>query len=401
MEDKARKVFKDKLKGFETPVADNLWASIDAGVNGAAPSAIARWKWVGIVFLLFTFIGVGYLLLDGSQEKETLNDFEPREVESTPAPVELPDGQQEHAVHDKAQTDSIDLKNSIDQSPMKVADLGSGQNLVFKSVSDEPILEQLVSTIGESEEEVASIEVSPTSEIRKIYGLPFSPAFWEIDGPELHELAVKDSVAGEVEKTSGLITFKWHGALTFNYLNITPNTQDDVFFNAPSSGFDFSLDRIGIRPGIEMLIPINEKLSFKNDFLVSFRRYSIAFDYINDASQTENVFGKFANTYSQISVGISTGLSYQFILLNQRKIDLDLGVSLEQMLSDQIRDELLLDSPQQILSLNIGLSLYPRDTNKMNWVIRPFGFLSLNRKASAAPAKLTPFGFGIQFSRSH
>lgn len=401
MDNKAKKVFKDKLKGFEAPVADNLWASIDAGVNGSAPSAIARWKWAGIVLLLFTFIGVGYLILDGSQEKEILNDFEPREVESTPpAPVEIPDGQQEHAVRDKVQADNMDLKNSIDQSAVKVADLSAGQNLAPKIVSDEPILEQQVSTIRESEEALTSNEVSQVSEIRKIPELPFSPPYWEIDGPELHKLALKDSVAGEAEQTSRSITFKWHGVLTFNYLNITPNKQDDVFFNPLSSGFNFSLDRIGFRPGIEMLIPINDKLSFKNDFLVSFRRYNIAFDFINDASQTENAFERFTNTYSQISVGLATGLRYQLTMLNQRKLDLDLGISFEQLLSNQLRDEGLLDSPNQQFNLNIGLSLYPKKAQRLKWVIRPFGYFSLNQKASAAPANLTPYGFGIQFSRN-
>mgnify|MGYP000745969630 CR=1 FL=1 len=365
MDDKAKKVFSDKLSGFEAPVADDLWAPIDAGINGGkVPLFFKRWKWAVILLFLAISYGIGYWLYDGKTEQAN-DDLEQKQVEEKAInPTKSPGERQIEPSRTDESVNGVNSTPLLEEVPSKVKVSTSSAAKVLTDDISRSDLESIVFTPENDANQDMAREVTSGLEIYKLLELKFSPSYFELENPIFTKPFLEIPISKPIDESSKWVSFKWHVALTFNYLNITPNTQDEVFFNPLSSGVNFSLDRIGIRPGIEMSIPINDKLSFKNDLLVSFRRYSIAFDYINDASQTENAFERFANTYSQVSVGLSTGLSYQFTMLNQRKMDFDLGISLEQLISDQLKDERLLDSPNQLFSLNIGLSLYPKNEEK-------------------------------------
>ena len=72
---------------------------------------------------------------------------------------------------------------------------------------------------------------------------------------------------------------------------------------------------------------------------------------------------------------------------------------MESQIKNTLADNTVLGFPKTVWNANFGISFYPKEAERRKWIIRVFGYSSINRKFSEAPVHLTPYGFGIEFNR--
>lgn len=394
MDDKVRKKLQDKLQDFEGPVDEHLWTSVSSEL-GSTKSPI--WRWAAIFILLLTFGGLGYWLLDRPSEPSALQEpTEPaRELQKSREDKSIP-GVRE----DQTESGDPSIRESKAETKALIKEPSEKTTIAGEKATHSKPPEYVV---------VETPEVSGTV-------LPGDESDWEEELPELTvlsgltyrsmklvfpkpELPDWSDLTQTEDQSAREPKLKFTFALTSNYLNISPNERDEVFVQAPAST-DFSLNRVGVMPGLALSIGLTEKLSLKNRLYMNLRRLNLSFDFIPDASLVEALpLQRFDETYTQLGLGISPNLNYQITTIQTRRIDLDMGLMIERVLIDQVNDDLILGSPRTVLSLNFGLSVYPQE-EKQGWIIRPFGFFSLNKQQTLAPVRLTPFGFGLEFSKN-
>lgn len=391
---KVREVFNDSLKGFEASVDSAIWSQVQSQVGVINP--VRRfWKWSILLIILLLSVGFGSGL------------FNQRGIDASPADEVLKSAQSNKSVI-ALDTIQNEVPEDIQQDTRNTeTDLSQHESIVLK----ESVVENASNT------ELAQAELEPSEERSADFisavsnGIDISIVTIEQISPFYSPLKIEpfDSVEievinqptkDEVEKKSG-IQLRPFGAVTFNYLYFQPNTSDDIFFDSESTANTFSINRVGLRPGLEVIIPISDRLGFKNDVFMNLRQFRVSLDYIENASQSENIiFERLSKTYSQLSFGLVSGINYQLMTISERRIDFDLGISFERFLKNELNNEDVLGSPDALFSANIGLSVYPRSASR-SWVVRPFGFVSLNSRAAEYPVNITPLGFGVQFFKNH
>ncbi|MBO3698617.1 hypothetical protein [Roseivirga sp. E12] len=386
---KARKVFNDKLKGFEAPVDGAMWSQVQSQIGAVSP--VRRfWKWSILLLILLLSIGFGSGLfnqkaIDSNPADDVQKSIEPNElvIASDTVQKEVQESIQQDAMSaegDLTQHESVVLTERVLEDVSKKEEV--------RAQVEKPLIERSTDFISmTSNKSVTSMVM--LERISPLYSPLKIEPFEMINQPTAEEV-----------KTKKGIQLRPFGAVTFNYLYFQPNTSDDIFFDSESTANTFSINRVGLRPGFEVTIPISDRLSLKNDVYMNLRQFRVSLRYIENASQSENIiFERLSKTYSQFSLGLVSGINYQLMTIAERRVDFDLGISFERFLKNELSDEGILGSPNALFSANIGLSVYPRPASR-SWIIRPFGFISLNSRAAEYPVNITPFGFGIQFYKN-
>ncbi len=387
-DDRLRKTLASKFETFEAAVGEENWNSIKTGIANTPSRRAVLWRRLSVGLLVLLLTVVSTWLVVGS------NDTEPatRELTGDDKTIKQTDNQVTIPSEDKS---VFDISKEVEERPGQLVNLQDVTAVLTAKVkntsrqeSEGKVEAMPVTDVTIESEEQATI-VGPLTEI---------PSYqFNRPGDQPERLRLSRSVNDSTSRQDRQVSFRPFLGFGLNYLNLRPNPGDNIYFTDIGTSIDLSLQQWGLNAGYEISVQLGKGLRLRNELNLSLQQHRVSFRYLPDASDSENKdFLSVEKTFRPLSLGIASGLSYDLGELGLQNRELDMGLYYQSVLDDDLGNSALLEYPDGLLNMNMGLTFYPQ---KINWGIRVFSYFALNKKYSEHALTMTPYGFGVQFLR--
>ncbi|GEM_PF-4304833 len=387
-DDRLRKTLASKFETFEAAVGEENWNSIKSGIANTPSRRAVLWRRLSVGLLVLLLTVVSTWLVVGS------NDTEPATRELTGDHKTIKQTDNQVTIHPEDNSIS-DTNKQVQEKPAELVNLqdvtavltGKVKN-TSRQESEDKMEAMPVTDVTIESEEQATI-VGPLTEI---------PSYqFKRPGDQPERLRLFGAANDSASRQDRRVSFRPLLGLSLNYLNLRPNPGDNIYFTDIGTSIDLSLQQWGLNAGYEICVQLGKGLRLRNELNLSLQQHRISFRYLPDASDSENKgFLSVEKTFRPLSLGIASGLSYDLGELGLQNRELDMGLYYQSVLDDDLGNSALLEYPDGLLNMNMGLTFYPQ---KINWGIRVFSYFALNKKYSERALTMTPYGFGVQFLR--
>lgn len=388
-DDRLRKTLASKFETFEAAVGEENWNSIKSGIANTPSRRAVLWRRLSVGLLVLLLTVVSTWLVVGS------NDTEPaiRELTGDHKTIKQTDNQVTIPSEDKSVSD---ISKEVEERPGQLVNLQDVTAVLTGKVKN--------TSRQESEDKMEAMPVTDVTieseEQATIVGaLTEIPSYqFKRPGDQPERLRLLRSANDSASRQDRRVSFRPLLGLSLNYLNLRPNPGDNIYFTDIGTSIDLSLQQWGLNAGYEISVQLGKGLRLRNELNLSLQQHRVSFRYLPDASDSENKnFLSVEKTFRPLSLGIASGLSYDLGELGLQNRELDMGLYYQSVLDDDLGNSALLEYPDGLLNMNMGLTFYPQ---KINWGIRVFSYFALNKKYSERALTMTPYGFGVQFLRS-